>query len=624
MILGWISDPPPREHFQGNYGRRAQAHEQWPWEKELTDERAAQEQRRWQFEHLSWFGVTPPESMRPLYERLAQEFPPADHVEFSHYVTEFVGPSTPAKSADLLGMSVEDLVSYLRDWQPSREFMGASREGLGREFTSVVGSDPNSYAKKACSFKVCHLVYVRSLFHGLRDSVGRERLFEWRPVLELCAWVVIQKDADISGGTDDRYWAEEERDWSWTRNAIAYLLEVALSGDKGKIPFELRHEVWSLLANLSNDPDPTSERENKQLENNTPPSEVSINAARGVALHAIVHYALWVRNQLAKAESDASANVVDEMSEVRNVLDIHLVTEVDPSLSIRSVYGRWFPWLHFVDKKWATERAQRIFPDDPDLRLYWEAAWGPYLTFCPAYDDVFMTLRSQYELAVDRLGQAARLRIRGANLEANLGAHLMGVYLRGKMRLDDPLLVKFFSKAPVEARGYAIETLGRWLVDLKKNDQVTQEIRTRLAELWKRRLAEAIDSTDKTQYAREIASFTWWFRSGAFDDHWTIRQLEEVLSIAAADPKVLERFAYSVLQRLAEVCAEFPDEAIRCLERITQAKESTWYMFANREPIAAILSSALSKGGEAARLANNLINELGRRGHSEYRDLLMR
>ena len=45
-------------------------------------------------------------------------------------------------------------------------------------------------------------------------------------------------------------------------------------------------------------------------------------------------------------------------------------------------------------------------------------------------------------------------------------------------------------------------------------------------------------------------------------------------------------------------------------------------MFLDREPIQAILSSALKTGGEAARLASRLINDLGKRGNSEYRDLL--
>ena len=119
-----------------------------------------------------------------------------------------------------------------------------------------------------------------------------------------------------------------------------------------------------------------------------------------------------------------------------------------------------------------------------------------------------------------------------------------------------------------------------------------------------------------------MASFVEWFRSAVFDDTWAISQLEEALALAALDTRALDRFSYGILERLAEVCAAFPDEAIRCLERLAQAKEETLHVFLNREPVRAVLSSAMSKGGEAAQTATRLINELGKRGVSDYRDLL--
>lgn len=621
MILDWIAKPPPPEYFKANYESWAQSHKNWPFDKKMTDEQAAQEQRRWQFIRLSWFEARVPASMKALYEKLAQEFPAEKHIEFPHYVQQFVGPSSPVKPEDIREMPVETLVSYLRDWKPSRDFMGDSREGLGRELTSVIADDPERFARHAQAFSVCHPTYVRSLLHGLRDAIGKGRAFEWKPVLDLCSWILSQADADVLNEVP--YWVEEDRDWTWTRNAIAYLLEVAMSGDKGKIPFELRDDVWRLLGPLSDDPDPKPDREARQLESNSAPSEISINATRGVAMHAIVHYAIWVRNSLEKAKTGGATPTFVEMPEVRDVLDKHLALDLEPSLSIRSIYGRWFPWLHQIDSKWVADNARRIFPDDPNTWLYWEAAWSTYLAFCPAYDDVFLTLRPQYALAIERLGKPARLKARGADLKGNLAAHLMGMYWRGKLHLDDPLLVGFFAHAPVEARAYALEAIGRWLFESKKTDRPPDaELLARLTRLWECRLAEARSSESKIQYSREMASFVEWFRSAVFDDTWAISQLEEALALAALDTRALDRFSYGILERLAEVCAAFPDEAIRCLERLAQAKEETLHVFLNREPVRAVLSSAMSKGGEAAQTATRLINELGKRGVSDYRDLL--
>jgi hypothetical protein len=50
------------------------------------------------------------------------------------------------------------------------------------------------------------------------------------------------------------------------------------------------------------------------------------------------------------------------LPEVRTVLDEHLDLRLEPTLTIRSVYGRHFPWLHYLDPAWAAGTVARIFP----------------------------------------------------------------------------------------------------------------------------------------------------------------------------------------------------------------------------------------------------------------------
>jgi hypothetical protein len=44
-----------------------------------------------------------------------------------------------------------------------------------------------------------------------------------------------------------------------------------------------------------------------------------------------------------------------ELPEVKEVLDKHLDKDHEPSLAIRSVYGRWLPWLVLLDSSWVKE-----------------------------------------------------------------------------------------------------------------------------------------------------------------------------------------------------------------------------------------------------------------------------
>ena len=125
-------------------------------------------------------------------------------------------------------------------------------------------------------------------------------------------------------------------------------------------------------------------------------------------MHCVVRYALWARRAGSQGP-EHTGNQQDWMSQVKEVLELHLEPAKDPSLAIRAVYGQWFPWLASIDNEWARHVASRVFsPDEADL-VYWDAAWNTYLAMCPAYDDVADMLISQYSLAVDRLRPPATL-----------------------------------------------------------------------------------------------------------------------------------------------------------------------------------------------------------------------
>src|SRR6185369_14194979 len=108
----------------------------------------------------------------------------------------------------------------------------------------------------------------------------------------------------------------------------------------------------------TNDAEPTPEYEAKYGGSNIDAATMSLNTVRGEAMHRAIEYGLWVRRAL---EKNADPLVIkeegfDELPELREMLDHHLNIDLEPSLSIRAVYGQWFPWLVFLDKKWSAER----------------------------------------------------------------------------------------------------------------------------------------------------------------------------------------------------------------------------------------------------------------------------
>ena len=220
---------------------------------------------------------------------------------------------------------------------------------------------------------------------SLPTALGKKVKFDWVPVLKLCKWVLEQTDTTVS--KEVPYWADEDKDWSWTRNAIAHLLESALSRASDDLELSLRAEVWDVLHKLTQDPEPTPERETPKKGQDRDPVHIAINSTRGVAMLGVTYYATWLRYHCERLKDGAArvARGFDEMPEVREVLDLHLEPSVDPTRAIRSVYGMRLPWIRLVDSRWTQLNLDRIFPESDTQRDFWEAAWAAYLTHCPAY-----------------------------------------------------------------------------------------------------------------------------------------------------------------------------------------------------------------------------------------------
>jgi len=607
-VLRWIEEGPDIEQFREEWQER---HGKAPTEEDIAHYREI-----WQRDRLAWIGPENlPEDWRVQYRTLVQRYGEPEHPEFPIYITvgEF-GPSSPKTTEELKVMSVEEIVTYLKTWQPPEGmFQGFSPEGLGRVLASVVAEEPGRFAEQAERFQGIDPTYVRALFEGLRQAIEQHKqAFNWDQVLRLSHWVVTQPK-EIPGRKVPHF--RKDPDWGWTRKAIAELLEAGFR-ENTAFPMAYRERAWAILLPLTEDPDPTPEDESRDKGTSMDPATLSLNTTRGAAMHAVLQYALWVRRYLEK-QTDASERLVqgfEEMPEVRAVLEAHLNPANDPSLAIRAVYGQWFPWLTLLDERWARDHITRIFPLNEEERAYFEAAWNAYIVLNRPYDNAFDLLREQYGHAVRRIGHQRVEKFWHADPDKRLAEHLMVFYWRGKLPLDDPLLTTFWEQAPEALRGHVLEFVGRALKQTE--GQIPEEILERLKHLWESRLEQARTSSSPSIFVEEMAAFGWWFVSAKFDTDWSLDQLIASLQIASqTDP------AHMVLERLAETAQTHPLESVKCLKMIVEADTEGWELYAGQDHIREILQWALG-APDARQEAERVINHLGSRGFLNYGDLL--
>src|SRR6266498_5215703 len=161
------------------------------------------------------------------------------------------------------------------------------------------------------------------------------------------------------------------------------------------------------------------------------------------------------------------------------------------------------PGLVLLDEQWVQERLGDIFPEDPQLAYLRDAAWEAYLVFCHPYDITFEILRPEYRKAVERLEESASSDNRhpGSPRE-RLGQHLVTLLLRGKIRLDDELVIRFFDRADEEVRKDTLAGVGE---ALRESPDLPREVAERAMTLWNTRLAAA--RVQPKSHRRELAAF---------------------------------------------------------------------------------------------------------------------
>lgn len=444
-------------------------------------------------------------------------------------------------------------------------------------------------------------------------------------MLELCVWAV-NHEREIPDRKVDFF--EMDPHWGWTRASIARFLQAGFNSEHEPIPFELRQQVWQAIAPMAYDPDPTAEQEDKYANggiaeeyNNTgvknksfDPYTHAINTVRGQAIETAIAYALWVRRESEKTiNKDAlQTQGFAIMPEVRQILEEHLQATLDPSITIRSLYGRWFPWLKLLDRNWAEKNTVTIFErTEPEL---WHAAWDTYVGYSQPYDDLLDLLQDEYAFAIEQIGSHEHVWGTPEAPDHSLAQHLMTFYWRGKLELEGSILKTFYNRADSTVRGQAMNFIGRSLHTTK--EALSPEIAERFQKLLDQRLLA--NATQPQNVAEELKEYGWWFISGKFDDVWSIKHLLEILKLTGL--AVPDHF---VVGRLVKLADAMPLQCIEALTTMVAENKNGWGILGWRQQAQEIIRAARKSGNsEARKKADDLINVLGSRGYFDFGEIL--
>ena len=317
------------------------------------------------------------------FRQLATDATLSDHPDFLTYSSAWHGPESPLSDGTLAALSVDAVIAYLQEWQPSEPLFAPSADGLGQTLGRVVAADPERFAGAAPRFQALNPAYIDGLLFGLAQAARAARPFDWPPVLELCAFVA---DRPVGVPVDGDW----DRTWRGAQQGVGWLLDTALRADPVPIPRDAARAVWRAIAPLTGHPDPTPDDEARYGEPNRDWAGYSINTVRPQAIHAVCAFWAWLGADEAARASDGH---------LQTTLTLHLDVTADPSMAVRSVYGSWLPRLAELDPTWMAGALDAILPLDPDLEPFRRTAWDAYQSGWWPGRTTFELLRGDMSLA---------------------------------------------------------------------------------------------------------------------------------------------------------------------------------------------------------------------------------
>jgi hypothetical protein len=191
----------------------------------------------------------------------------------------------------------------------------------------------------------------------------------------------------------------------------------------------------------------------------------------------------------------------------------------------------------------------------------------------------------------------------------------MTFYWRGKLRLEDPLLVSFLQNSNSAIQERSLEFIGR---SLGNTEDVPPEIAHRLQILFDGFVASAT-SPDSAAKAKQFSAFGWWFIAEVFPDQWRIQRLKTALALAG-DVEPVDK----ALESLESLASSYPAEAAECVALLASGEHDYWELdYWN--PLAFKVLEAARKANwkEARPWIIQAANSFGRAGFLEFRSLIV-
>jgi len=467
-----------------------------------------------------------------------------------------IGPTegSPISVEEMLKMEPQGVVEYLADssrWEIDKKkesFFHTPEEGLEGTFEKVVQQRVNDYAELSTGeLNKLKPIFLKSFFHGAWNALREKQVKEETlvKILQRANYIIAEK--------------KDNEDYEGVYRSIIYVVEGIFEDEplRKKLIKPEGELIWGIIETLSRYEDKRDETERDE-----DPHQRSINCVAGEAFTLVLRFGLSYKNE------DSKTYEKEWSGKIRSVLG-YVVDNVKDA-RIRSVLGVWFPQLHWLEKKWVETNLDKIFNDGDDNA--WDVVWGTYMSWGRTYKDVFHLLveHGKYDYAVEKIESGIYSK-HDKNPDEGLVEQLMVGFFNKWIGFDEPVLTRFFQKAPTKLRGHAAHFLTtgfKSIIEEPKKDIIEQ-----LKYYWENRLGEI--TKEHEENIEEAFEFVGWVKNSPFKPKETFELLYKTLELT--NGKIGERNIDEFIEGVCDIAEQNELMALRCLNKAMSDEQMEMY-----------------------------------------------
>ncbi len=519
---------------------------------------------------------------------------------------------SPKSTEDLEGLTDEELLTYLNDWNEEHRdkdnwLVEINISALASVFQSLFKETISQNGERlsfwmAIRDRIARPIYVAAMLKAMIDLVKEKNFSNLDKWIVFCAWVLSHTDsARMEGQPEPRDDSHDRPDWGSSRRAVVDFIDACVNKDTDA-PLAARGGLADLLQQASSQFDWRLDHDRPVLLNCDDPITEAINNTRSRALESLVNFGFWVRRQLPE----------DHLPEVTDILAKRIAEDAEIPLTRpeHALLGMHFGHLCILNRDWAAQQRETLFPRAHEA--VWRDAFGSYIRFNRPVKITFEILRGEFEYALESLDTLSTKKGEGKEIVDRLGQHLFTYYLWDVYPLsgDESLLARFYDKTNDDRKRWAqlFDHIGRSLRNSGR----------RLDKALTDRIIAFFDWRLESAEPMELQEFTFWLEAECLDADWRLQSYSRILDFGRGKDVGLSLQVRALNKLLPNHLAL----VVECFAKLTDAMDQGSQMYISVDEAKPILKTGLAAEDSQVRdNAERAREHLLRLGRFDYLDV---